>query len=53
MSNSDQVRELHRGNAARDADLAGLHLNAGTYVEHDPHVADGVEGVRGYVEALA
>ena len=52
MTNSDKVRELFRAIAARDADLATRHLDADRYVEHDPNVADGIAGVRRYIEGM-
>ena len=53
MTNIAKVRELFRGLATRDAALAVRHLDAKRYVEHDPQVADGVAGVREYVDAMA
>ena len=52
MTNIDKVRDLFGAIAARDADAAVRHLDAGRYVEHDPHVADGVNGVRRWIDAL-
>lgn len=53
MSNVDKALAIYRGIAARDPALATQHLNPYRYVEHDPAVSDGAEGVRRYVEALA
>ena len=52
MTDIDKVRELFHGIAIRDAAMAVRHLDPDRYVEHDPHVADGVDGVRRYVDAL-
>ena len=52
MTGIEKVRELFRGIATRDADLAVRHLDAERYVEHDPNVADGIAGVRRYVEGM-
>lgn len=53
MTNVDRVRAVFRAIAERDAALATRHLHPDRYVEHDANVADGVEGVRRYVEDLA
>ena len=53
MTNIDRVRDVFRGLANRDPALAVRHLDPERYVEHDPQVADGVTGVRAYVEAMA
>ena len=47
------MREVFRAIASRDPALAVRHFDAARYVEHDPNVADGVSGVRRYIEALA
>ena len=52
MDNIEKVREVFRGVAARDVATAVRHFDAGGHIEHDPHVADGVEGVRRYIDAL-
>lgn len=52
MTNVDKALAVYRGIAARDAALAISPLHPDRYVEHDPHVGDGVDGVRRYVEAL-
>lgn len=53
MTNIDKVREVFRGIETRDPAMAIRHLDAGRYMEHDPNLANGVEGVRRYIEALA
>ena len=53
MTNLAKVWSVFRGLAERDAALATRHLGPDLYVEHDPNVGDGVEGVRRYVAALA
>ena len=52
MTNIDKVRDVFRGIATRSPAMATRHLDAGCYVEHDPNVVDGIEGVRRYVAAL-
>ena len=52
MTNIEKVRDLFGAIAARDPAAAVRHLDTGRYVEHDPHVADGADGVRRYVAAL-
>lgn len=53
MTNIDKVREVFRGVRTRDPTLAIRHFDAERYVEHDPNVANGVEGMRRYIETLA
>ncbi len=53
MTNIEKVLTLFCAVAEHDAALAIRHLDAVHYREHDPHVADGVEGVRRYIEDLA
>ena len=52
MTNIDKVRDLFDSIAARDATTAVSHLDAERYVEHDPNVADGREGLPRYIDAL-
>ena len=52
-SEIDKAVAVMRGIAACDAAAAVAPLDPVRYREHDPHVADGVAGVRAYVEALA
>lgn len=52
MTNIDKVRDVFAALADRDATAAVRHLDANRYLEHDPNVADGIEGVRRYVAGL-
>ncbi len=52
MTHLDKVLTVFHGIAARDAELATRHVNPHWYVEHDPHVGDGVAGLRRYVEQI-
>ncbi len=52
MTNMDKVRDVFRAITNRDPATAIRRLDAKRYVEHDPNVEDGVEGVRRYIQAL-
>ena len=43
---------MFRGIATRDPALATRHVHPDKYVEHDPHLDDGVAGLRRYVEEI-
>ena len=53
MTNVDTVKTIFEGIAAGDAASATRHLDPARYLEHDPHVGDGVAGVRSYIEQIA
>ena len=53
MTNIDKIKALFAGIAAGDAASATRHLDPAHYVEHDPHVGDGVAGVRRHIEEIA
>ncbi len=40
------------GIGIRDAELATRYVNWEMYVEHDPHVADGIEGLKAYIRQI-
>jgi predicted SnoaL-like aldol condensation-catalyzing enzyme len=48
----EKVLTVLRGIGARDADLATKYINSNKYVQHNPHVADGVAGLKEYVSQL-
>ena len=51
MTNSDieKVRTVFAGIASRDADLATRYMHPQKYRQHNPHAADGVEGLREFI----
>lgn len=49
MSNIEKVLTVFRGIESRDPDLTTKHMNPEKYKQHNPHVADGVEGLREYI----
>jgi predicted SnoaL-like aldol condensation-catalyzing enzyme len=48
-SNIEKVLTVFQGIAAKDADLATKHMNPKKYLQHDPHAADGVDGLKDYI----
>jgi predicted SnoaL-like aldol condensation-catalyzing enzyme len=48
-SNIEKVLTVFRGIAGRDPDLTTKYMNPAEYKQHNPHVADGVEGLREYI----
>jgi predicted SnoaL-like aldol condensation-catalyzing enzyme len=48
-SNIEKVLTVFRGIASRDPDLTTRYMNPKKYTQHNPHAADGVEGLREYV----
>jgi predicted SnoaL-like aldol condensation-catalyzing enzyme/uncharacterized protein YndB with AHSA1/START domain len=51
-SHIEKVLTVFRGLAGRDPDLAAKYINPEKYIEHNPHVGDGVEGLKAYVRSL-
>lgn len=52
MSDIEKALTFFQGVSSGDAALATKHLDPARYVEHDPRVGDGVEGVKRYVEQI-
>ena len=54
MAKSDIEKALtvFQGISARDASLAASYVNPEKFVQHDPHIADGVEGLKEYISHL-
>jgi len=48
-SEIEKVLTMFRGIASRDPDLATRWINPVRYTQHDPHAADGVEGLRKHI----
>jgi predicted SnoaL-like aldol condensation-catalyzing enzyme/uncharacterized protein YndB with AHSA1/START domain len=45
----EKVLAVFRGTGAGDAYLATKYMNPNKYVQHNPHVADGIDGVKEYI----
>jgi predicted SnoaL-like aldol condensation-catalyzing enzyme len=52
MSNIEKVLTVFRGIECRDPDLTTKYMNPEKYRQHNPHLAGGVEGLRGYLRQL-
>jgi predicted SnoaL-like aldol condensation-catalyzing enzyme len=52
MSNIEKVLTVFRGITSRDPDLTTKYMNPEKYIQHNPHAADGVEGLREYISDL-
>src|SRR5580704_18472190 len=52
LSNIETVLAYLRGVGSRDADLAIKYVHSVKYKEHNPHVADGVHGVKEWIAQL-
>ena len=52
MTDTQKATAFLRGIASRNAELAAKYVSPRQYVEHDPRVPDGVEGLREYVAQL-
>jgi len=48
----EKALTVFRGIASRDPELAARYMNPGKYLQHNPHAADGVEGLKTYVRQL-
>ena len=48
-SDIEKVLTVFEGIGAQDAILATRYMNPKNFIQHDPHVADGVEGLRKYI----
>jgi predicted SnoaL-like aldol condensation-catalyzing enzyme len=48
-SNIEKVLTVFRGIGSRDPGLTTRYMNPKKYTQHNPHAADGVEGLREYV----
>jgi predicted SnoaL-like aldol condensation-catalyzing enzyme len=48
-SEIEKVLTIFRGIASRDAELTTKYMNPEKYIQHNPHAADGVEGLKEYV----
>ena len=53
MSDIEKALTVLRGFSSGDAALATRHIDPDRYVEHDPHVGNGIEGVRRHVDQIA
>jgi predicted SnoaL-like aldol condensation-catalyzing enzyme len=53
MNTIEKATTLFAGLNRRDPALATLYVDPQRYVEHDPRVGDGAEGLRRYVEEIA
>ncbi len=51
-SNIDKVLTVFAGTAARDVDHATKYVHAEKFVQHDPLVGDGAEGLRAHIGQL-
>ena len=51
-SEIEKVLTVFRGIAGRDAELAANYMNPAKYMEHNPHAADGVQGLKEYIAQL-
>jgi predicted SnoaL-like aldol condensation-catalyzing enzyme len=51
-SNIDKVLTVFRGIATRDPVLTARYINPETYIEHNPHGGDGVDGLKAYVASF-
>jgi predicted SnoaL-like aldol condensation-catalyzing enzyme len=45
----EKVLTVLRSTSVRDAHLAAKYMNRHQYIQHNPHVADGVDGVKQYI----
>jgi predicted SnoaL-like aldol condensation-catalyzing enzyme len=52
MSEIEKVLTILRGIGARDAYLATKYMNPEKYIQHNPHAADGVDGLKEYISQL-
>jgi predicted SnoaL-like aldol condensation-catalyzing enzyme len=52
MNNIEKVLSVFRGIESRDPDLTTKYMNPAEYKQHNPHAADGVEGLREYIRHL-
>ena len=52
-TNLEKVLTVFEGIANRDPDLATKYLHPGKYTEHYPYAADGIRGLRAYIQQLA
>ena len=48
-SDIEKVLTVFQGIGERDADLATKYMNPKKYRQHNPHAADGVDGLREYI----
>jgi predicted SnoaL-like aldol condensation-catalyzing enzyme len=48
-SDIEKALTVFRGIASRDPELTTKYMNPGKYIQHNPHAADGVEGLKRYV----
>ena len=53
MNDIEKATTFFEGVNRRDPTLATRYVDPRRYVEHNPRVADGVEGLRRYVEEIA
>jgi predicted SnoaL-like aldol condensation-catalyzing enzyme len=55
MANSDieKVWTVLQGIGSANADLAARHINPKSYVEHNPRIADGLDGLRQYLSQFS
>jgi predicted SnoaL-like aldol condensation-catalyzing enzyme len=52
MNNIEKVLSVFRGIESRDPDLTTKYMNPAEYKQHNPHAADGVEGLTEYIRHL-
>ena len=48
-SDIEKVLTVFQGIGDRDGDLATKYMNPKKYMQHNPHAADGVDGLREYI----
>lgn len=53
MSDIEKAVTVLQGIGARDADLIAKYINPEKYVEHNPYAADGVKGLREYINQFS
>jgi len=55
MANSDieKVWTVLQGIGSANADLATRHVNKKSYIEHNPRIAHGVDGLRQYLRQFS
>jgi predicted SnoaL-like aldol condensation-catalyzing enzyme len=49
----EKVSAFFQGVANRDPELAAKHVNPEKYIEHIPHLPDGIEGIKAFVQQVS
>ena len=52
MVETERARAFIEGIGLRDAEVVAEHINPDKYIEHNPRVADGLAGLRTYIDNL-